>query len=66
MTLQGPSYVGVCSMRLDGRPGFTRVRTPYVRDDDVAAVCREHANLAVPLEDLAPRPLRVVPEDVAA
>jgi DNA segregation ATPase FtsK/SpoIIIE, S-DNA-T family len=63
MGLQGAAYVGCCSMRLDGRVGFTRVRAPYVRDEDVAAVCRQYEHLTVPLEDLSPRPLRVVPEE---
>ncbi|MFE0186940.1 FtsK/SpoIIIE domain-containing protein [Streptomyces sp. NPDC058989] len=38
MHLQDPSYVGVASMALQGRPGFTRVRTPYVDDAHVAEI----------------------------
>jgi len=35
VSLQDPAYVGVASMVVQGRPGFVRVRTPYVRDQDV-------------------------------
>lgn len=46
MALQDPTYVGVASMVVQGRPGFVRVRTPYVSDEDVARVCAASADLA--------------------
>ncbi|MFF3400419.1 FtsK/SpoIIIE domain-containing protein [Streptomyces sp. NPDC002659] len=36
--LQGAEYVGVASMSVDGREGFTRVRTPWVDEVSVASV----------------------------
>jgi len=32
-------------MVVQGRPGFVRVRTPYVRDEDVARICHGSASL---------------------
>ena len=67
MALQGPQYVGVASMRVEGRPGFTRVRTPYVPDELVRTICADSAHLARPLTELHPRPLAVVQSvDLAA
>jgi DNA segregation ATPase FtsK/SpoIIIE, S-DNA-T family len=45
VALQDPAYVGVASMIVQGRPGFVRVRTPYVSDADVAAICTSTAGL---------------------
>jgi DNA segregation ATPase FtsK/SpoIIIE, S-DNA-T family len=45
VALQDPAYVGVASMVVQGRPGFTRVRTPYVSDADVARICTSTAGL---------------------
>ena len=45
VSLQDPAYVGVASMVVQGRPGFVRVRTPYVRDEDVARICQGAASL---------------------
>jgi DNA segregation ATPase FtsK/SpoIIIE, S-DNA-T family len=45
VALQDPAYVGVASMVVQGRPGFTRVRTPYVSDADVATICSSTAVL---------------------
>ncbi len=45
VALQDPAYVGVASMVVQGRPGFVRVRTPYVSDADVAAICNSTAGL---------------------
>lgn len=45
VSLQDPAYVGVASMVVQGRPGFVRVRTPYVRDADVARICQAAASL---------------------
>ncbi|MEU9402801.1 hypothetical protein [Streptomyces sp. NPDC048242] len=34
VTLQDPAYVGVAVMAMQGRTGYTRIRTPYVSDAD--------------------------------
>jgi S-DNA-T family DNA segregation ATPase FtsK/SpoIIIE len=50
-------------MVVQGRPGFTRVRTPYYEDEPVARICRETSHLTrdpMPLLEGAPR-LSVVP-----
>ena len=52
VSLQDPVYVGVASMVVQGRPGFVRVRTPYVRDEDVARVCASTARLTRDPADL--------------
>ncbi|MFJ2606588.1 hypothetical protein ACIO13_16645 [Streptomyces sp. NPDC087425] len=36
--MQDPAYVGVTVMAMQGRPGYTRIRTPYVSDTDAARV----------------------------
>ncbi|WP_405688317.1 replication initiator [Streptomyces sp. NBC_00057] len=38
VTLQDPAYVGVAVMAMQGRAGYTRIRTPYVSDSDAAHV----------------------------
>ncbi|MEU1791140.1 cell division protein FtsK [Streptomyces sparsogenes] len=43
--LQDPAYVGVASMAHQGRPGFTRIRTPYVADEDAARIAADTAHL---------------------
>ncbi|KAK1180893.1 FtsK/SpoIIIE domain-containing protein [Streptomyces sp. NBS 14/10] len=43
--LQDPVYVGVASMAQQGRPGFTRIRTPYVADEDAARIAADTAHL---------------------
>jgi DNA segregation ATPase FtsK/SpoIIIE, S-DNA-T family len=43
--LQDPAYVGVASMAHQGRPGFTRIRTPYVSDADAARIAANTAHL---------------------
>ncbi|MFI0775494.1 cell division protein FtsK [Streptomyces sp. NPDC021212] len=43
--LQDPAYVGVASMAHQGRPGFTRIRTPYVADADAARIAADTAHL---------------------
>ncbi|MFD8381157.1 cell division protein FtsK [Streptomyces sp. NPDC059679] len=43
--LQDPAYVGVASMAHQGRPGFTRIRTPYVADEDAARIATDTAHL---------------------
>ncbi|GAA3856791.1 FtsK/SpoIIIE domain-containing protein [Streptomyces sedi] len=45
VALQDPTYVGVAVMAVQGRQGFTRVRTPYVDDSHVAHVASETAHL---------------------
>jgi S-DNA-T family DNA segregation ATPase FtsK/SpoIIIE len=64
VALQDPAYVGVASMVVQGRPGFTRVRTPYVSDADVARICASTAGLTRDLSSLvadAARMPRLVP-----
>ncbi len=43
--LQDPAYVGVASMAHQGRPGFTRIRTPYVPDADAVRIATDTAHL---------------------
>jgi DNA segregation ATPase FtsK/SpoIIIE, S-DNA-T family len=45
VSLQDPAYVGVASMVVQGRPGFVRVRAPYVRDEDVHRICQSTSGL---------------------
>ncbi|MFI1096310.1 cell division protein FtsK [Streptomyces sp. NPDC020917] len=45
VNLQDPAYVGVASMSIAGRPGFTRVRTPLVDPDHVAQIAHATADL---------------------
>lgn len=56
VNLQDPAYVGVAVMSQHGRPGFVRIRTPYVADEDAARVAAETCHLmrhpARILEDL--------------
>ncbi|WP_240926210.1 hypothetical protein [Streptomyces sp. JB150] len=42
VTLQDPAYVGVAVMAMQGRPGFTRIRTPYVSDAARIAEATSH------------------------
>lgn len=52
--LQDPAYVGVAVMKLSGKSGFTRLRTPYVTEADAARIAAETAHLtADPAELLA-------------
>ncbi|MEF2529210.1 MULTISPECIES: cell division protein FtsK [Streptomyces] len=45
VTLQDPTYVGVAVMAMQGRPGYTRIRTPYVSDTDAARVAEATSHL---------------------
>ncbi|ONK12598.1 FtsK/SpoIIIE domain-containing protein [Streptomyces sp. MP131-18] len=45
VALQDPTYVGVAVMTVQGREGFTRVRTPYVDDAHTARIAAETAHL---------------------
>ncbi|WTC84946.1 FtsK/SpoIIIE domain-containing protein [Streptomyces sp. NBC_01637] len=45
VNLQDPAYVGVTVMSQHGRPGFVRIRTPYVADEDAARVAEATAHL---------------------
>ncbi|WP_326597865.1 FtsK/SpoIIIE domain-containing protein [Streptomyces sp. NBC_01803] len=45
VTLQDPTYVGVAVMTVQGREGFTRVRTPYVDDTHAARIAADTAHL---------------------
>ncbi|MEU9002431.1 cell division protein FtsK [Streptomyces sp. NPDC048551] len=59
VTLQDPAYVGVAVMSHHGRPGFIRIRTPYVADEHAASVAEATTHLvrhpARLLEDLTNR-----------
>ncbi|GGU92514.1 hypothetical protein GCM10010211_69150 [Streptomyces albospinus] len=46
VNLQDPAYVGVASMTAQDRPGFTRIRTPYVDDAHAAKIANGTAHLA--------------------
>ncbi|WP_316741015.1 FtsK/SpoIIIE domain-containing protein [Streptomyces sp. MK7] len=45
VTLQDPAYVGVAVMAMQGRPGFTRIRTPYVSDADAVRIAEATSHL---------------------
>jgi S-DNA-T family DNA segregation ATPase FtsK/SpoIIIE len=47
VTLQDPAYVGVAAMAMQGRPGFTRIRTPYVPDTEAARIAEATTHLAI-------------------
>ncbi|WP_225801485.1 cell division protein FtsK [Streptomyces sp. NK15101] len=51
-TLQDPAYVGVAVMNSPGRAGFTRLRTPYVEEEDAARIAAETAHLTADPADL--------------
>ncbi|WP_405660019.1 FtsK/SpoIIIE domain-containing protein [Streptomyces sp. NBC_00079] len=61
VNLQDPAYVGVAVMSQHGRPGFVRIRTPYVADEDAARIAEQTAHLtqhpAQLLENLTGRPV---------
>ncbi|WP_308315905.1 FtsK/SpoIIIE domain-containing protein [Streptomyces sp. CC228A] len=44
-TLQDPAYVGVAVMNSPGKAGFTRLRTPYVKEEDAARIATATAHL---------------------
>jgi len=58
VALRDPVYVGVATMAVEGREGFTRVRMPYVPDETVAAVTSLHRALVGRRGEL-PRPSAV-------
>ncbi|MFE7707138.1 cell division protein FtsK [Streptomyces sp. NPDC057486] len=45
VTLQDAAYVGVAVMNAHGRPGFVRIRTPFVADEHAARIAAETAHL---------------------
>ncbi|MEU6310287.1 FtsK/SpoIIIE domain-containing protein [Streptomyces sp. NPDC047014] len=45
INLQDPAYVGVAVMSAQGRPGFVRIRTPYVADEKAARIAEQTAHL---------------------
>lgn len=45
INLQDPAYVGVAVMSAQGRPGFVRIRTPYVSDEYAARIAEQTAHL---------------------
>jgi DNA segregation ATPase FtsK/SpoIIIE, S-DNA-T family len=63
VALQGAEYVGCASMKVEARPGFTRVRMPLVADEDVARVCAQSAHLTRDPAQLLPRRLVPVPSE---
>ncbi|MER7234646.1 hypothetical protein ABT348_27315 [Streptomyces olivaceus] len=50
--LQEPAYVGVAVMKTNGQKGFTRLRTPYVAEDDSARIAARTAHLTADPADL--------------
>lgn len=54
VALQDPAYIGVASMVVEGRSGFTRVRTPYVPEQVAAAVATRHRDLVLSRGSLPP------------
>ncbi|MGW7004984.1 FtsK/SpoIIIE domain-containing protein [Streptomyces sp. NPDC054933] len=56
VSLRDPAYVGVASMALPGRVGFTRVRTPYVEPADAARIATVTAHLTRDPATLLPGP----------
>lgn len=45
ITLQDPAYIGVLTMVIEGRPGFTRVRTPLTSDATAIGICQATVEL---------------------
>ncbi|MEU9197546.1 hypothetical protein [Streptomyces hundungensis] len=43
--LQDPTYIGVAVMAMQGRPDYTRIRTPYVSDADATRVADATSHL---------------------
>ncbi|MEU8454882.1 cell division protein FtsK [Streptomyces griseoaurantiacus] len=54
INLQDPTYVGVASMNHQSQPGFTRIRTPYVPDEDAAEVALTTQHLTANPADCLP------------
>ncbi|MFF8728126.1 cell division protein FtsK [Streptomyces sp. NPDC015171] len=50
--LQNPAYVGVAAMKHNERPGFLRVRTPYVSAADARRIAEETSHLTRDPADL--------------
>jgi S-DNA-T family DNA segregation ATPase FtsK/SpoIIIE len=50
--LIGQEWTGVAVMRLPDRPGYHRVRTPYVAESDAAQLISPLAHLCEPLEEV--------------
>ncbi|KPC70519.1 cell division protein FtsK [Streptomyces sp. NRRL WC-3753] len=67
VTLQDPAYVGVAVMAMQGRPGYTRIRTPYVSDADAAHIAEATSHLtadpAFLLDALRDTAGRTAPDD---
>lgn len=63
IALQDPVYIGVLTMVVEGRPGFTRVRTPFVSDGDAIQACTATAELTRNPMDLMPIGV-TVPDDL--
>lgn len=58
--LRDSMYIGVATMAVEGRPGFTRVRMPYVPDATAAAVADRHRELVLSRGALPDRELLAV------
>jgi S-DNA-T family DNA segregation ATPase FtsK/SpoIIIE len=56
VALQDPVYIGVATMKVIGRAGFTRVRMPWVPDEIVAAAIAQAPPLPTPRRGLASLP----------
>jgi S-DNA-T family DNA segregation ATPase FtsK/SpoIIIE len=64
INLQGPDLVGVMVTKVQGRPGFSRLRTPYVPELEQERIARETAGMRVDPWALVPARLQV-PEIVS-
>jgi DNA segregation ATPase FtsK/SpoIIIE, S-DNA-T family len=67
--LQHPDYIGVASMVVEGRPGFTLVRTPRTEDEAAEQIARDTASLVadpLALIEFQMRGLHAVEDDAPA
>ena len=67
--LQHPDYIGVASMVVEGRPGFTLVRTPRTEDQIAERIAADTAHLVadpLALIEYQTRGLHAVDDDPAA
>lgn len=52
--LTDPAYKGVLTMVVEGRPGFTRVRTPLTNEISAVSICVDNAHLTCSPLDVLP------------
>jgi len=64
--LQDPAYIGVASMQVEGRPGYTLVRTPLATDELTAEIAAATAHLTCDPLRLLEAALTVEPLQLAA